>query len=229
MNSAPVLDERLSLLAGLVRQNTVAADIGADHGQLITWLVARGVCTRGYSCDINEKPLLHSRATARRFGVEDKISFVLSDGLEKLDENAVDDVIIAGMGGDLIAEILERGHWHSGKHSFILQPMTRPDELRRRLCLGGYSITAEHAAQANGFCYSAILAHYSGKPLPCTPLFAAVGLLPQEGTATANEYIKRRAAKVQKKLLGLKAAKNRTEDTAALEALYAEIMAALQE
>ena len=230
MRGLPFLDERLALLASLVRAGSIAADIGSDHGHLITWLVGRGVCPHGYACDINKKPLEQSRATALRFGCEGKISFVLSNGLAELNEADIDDIIIAGMGGDLIAEILSAAGWHSAGKQFLLQPMTRADELRRWLCANGYELCSEHAAQANGFCYTAITSRYTGKVYPCTPLFAAVGIMPQVRTPEAKAYILKQAEAVKKKLLGLAASKNHLADEMLpLQGLYDSILATLEE
>lgn len=229
MNGLPILDERLALLAGLVRGGSVVADIGSDHGYLVAWLVGRGICPHGYACDVNPMPLERSRSTARRFGVEDKITFLLSDGLEQLEENAADDIVIAGMGGDLIARILGGAGWKSGEKRYLLQPMTRADELRRWLCASGYEICAEHAACAREFCYSALTVRYTGAVCPCGDYFALLGKLPEQGTLEARAYIARQAVALQKKIEGLRASKNRSEQAAPLEELYAAVVAALGE
>lgn len=229
METLPALDNRLALLASLVRAGCTCADIGTDHGYLITSLVKSGVCPRGFACDINEMPLEQSRATARRCGVEDRISFVLSDGLARLDENEIDDVIIAGMGGNLIADILESAAWHSGKQRFLLQPMTRADELRRRLCAGGYELCAEDAARENGFCYTVITVRYSGVRRECTPLFAAVGLLASAKTPQARAYIKKQAELLEKRIRGLEGSETRTAEAIPLRPLYNDILKLIEE
>ncbi|MBQ9938574.1 MAG: SAM-dependent methyltransferase, partial [Oscillospiraceae bacterium] len=105
------LDERLETAASFVRNGSVVADIGTDHGYLICSLAERGTIPRGYACDINEQPLAKAAETVEETGLGDKISLVLCDGLRGLDPNCADDIIIAGMGGELICSILSAADW----------------------------------------------------------------------------------------------------------------------
>ncbi len=229
MNELPILDERLSLIAGLVRQGSTVADIGADHGYLVTWLIKQGICPQGFACDINEMPLARSRRTVERYGVADRVRLVLSNGLECLQENDADDIVIAGMGGDLIAKILAAAAWKNPQKHYLLQPMTRADELRRWLCANGYEIICEHSARANRFRYSVLSVRYTGKITACSDLFAVVGKLPECPAEDARAYIRWQAEIVHKKIKGLQASKNRREQAAPLELLYHAILRTIGE
>jgi len=229
MNELPFLDERLSLIASLVRCGSVVADIGADHGYLVTWLVKQGICRRGFACDINEMPLARSRRTVEQYGVADRVQLVLSNGLEHLRESDADDIVIAGMGGDLISQILAAAGWKSREKRYLLQPMTRADELRRWLCANGYEILCEHCARANRFRYTVMTVRYTGEVIACGDLFAVVGRLPECGTEDARSYIRWQAEIVLKKIGGLRASKDRTEQAAPFEILYRDILRTIGE
>ena len=217
-DSLPALDERLSLLASMVRKGSIVADIGADHGYLVAYLVASGACPRGIAADIGEGPLRAAASTMRQYGVEGRVALLLCNGLSGLSPQDVDDVVIAGMGGDTIVEILSAAMWRDGAKRFVLQPMTRAAVLRRWLCENGYTITEEHAAQTRRFCYAAMAVRYTGEAHTCGELFAHAGLLATQNTPDARAYLQRQALAAEKKARGLAAgAHNENEaQTAAL-------------
>lgn len=127
------LDARLKAAAEFVREGTVAADIGTDHGFLICHLIEEGICEKGFATDINEKPLSLAKALVAELGYEDIITTVLTDGLEGLPEKTIDDVVICGMGGETILGILERCSRVKNENvHLVLQPMTRASMLRRQ-------------------------------------------------------------------------------------------------
>lgn len=131
MSAVETLDPRLRSIASLVRSGSRLADIGCDHGYLICALMRDGRIDGGIACDINEKPLDKARGEIERQGLTDKIACRLGDGLFPLDQDEVDDIVIAGMGGEMIASILERCPWESlTNKQFLLQPMTKAPFLR---------------------------------------------------------------------------------------------------
>ena len=140
------LDKRLLLCASFVRENCTLADIGTDHAYLPIWLVKNGIINSALACDINEGPLNSGKADVDRFELSDKITLRLSDGLKNVNENEADDIVIAGMGGELITKILSECEWAKtkGKH-FILQPMTKCEVLISWLCENGFEIIEQKA------------------------------------------------------------------------------------
>ena len=92
------LDSRLAAIASLVRKNSRLADIGTDHAYIPVYLVNEGVITEAIAADINEGPLRNADKNIMLYGLCDKITTLLSDGLVRLPENSADDIIIAGMG-----------------------------------------------------------------------------------------------------------------------------------
>lgn len=130
------LDRRLKTVAEFVRKDKRIADIGTDHALVPCWLYQQGA-KEIYAADISEGPLASARATAEMFGIKD-IKLILSDGLDNVPP--VDDVIIAGMGGEMIADILCRCKFSNPDMRFILQPMTKDFMLRRALYKNGFEI-----------------------------------------------------------------------------------------
>ena len=144
----PALSKRLAAIAQMVRPGRITADIGTDHGHLIVWLAATGRIPRGFACDVNPKPLEKAVRAAREAGVVQLVDCRLSDGLAALAGEPVEDIVIAGMGGELIARILEESPFSSREKKgqrYLLQPMTKPDLLRQWLGEQGYGLKGNGA------------------------------------------------------------------------------------
>lgn len=140
--AALTLSPRLAAIAAQVPQGARLTDVGTDHAYLPTALLLAGRIPQAQATDVHEGPLRRGRETAAFYGVSDRISFHLRDGLEGVQETETDTVVIAGMGGELIAHILEQAPWTRGK-LLLLQPMTAQAELRRWLTEQGYAIQKE--------------------------------------------------------------------------------------
>ena len=170
------LSGRLSAAAAMVRQGSVLADIGSDHAYLACALVLDGVCPRAYACDINEKPLYSTRDTISKYGLSDRVEVLLSDGLCALFGIHIDDIVIAGMGGELIARIIGDAPWVKRPDiRFILQPMTKAEYLREWLYSNGFEIEQEAAAADNRFIYTVMRVKYTGEVQKIPILFAWTG------------------------------------------------------
>lgn len=197
------LDDRLTLCANFVREGVRLADIGTDHGYLPIYLAKTGKITRGIAADINIGPLQKAAMHIKKYHAEDLVEARLSNGLEVIFEHEVDDIVIAGMGGELIARILEAAPWvkNSEKH-LILQPMTGAEELRCYLRENGFSVRQEVAAVYGTKVYSVMLVWYDPLEPNHDPLFPYVGLL--DGSDDAGRaYIEREIRFFQKKADGL--------------------------
>ena len=133
------LSKRLSATAALVKSGAVVADVGTDHGYIPVFLVKNGISPRALALDINEGPLNSCKELVRAECLEDRIITRLSNGLDNVDKSECDTIIIAGMGGELIADILSRHSWIKEKH-IILQPMTHPELARKFLFDNGFEI-----------------------------------------------------------------------------------------
>lgn len=201
----PVLNKRLSTVASWVRAGSVLADIGTDHGYLAANLVGRGVCPRAYACDVGSLPLARARETVTHYGLSDKISLVLSDGLTGLAPHSAQDIVIAGMGGELIARILNAAPWVQDESvRLILQPMTRQEDLRRYLYQNGFEIVAERGVCEGRHSYTVMCVHYTGRRiLQPDALMISLGGLGSNPDEETKEYIRRLLRKEHRKAEGI--------------------------
>ncbi len=158
------LDNRLCLCARFVRSGAKLADIGTDHAYLPVYLCRCGKCPTAIAADINPEPLKRGAETISAAGLDGRIKTRLSDGLKNINSDEADDIVIAGMGGELIAKIIGECSFAKDKSKrFILQPMTKSEYLIEWLCRNGYKITDRDCCEAANKCYTVILAEYTGK------------------------------------------------------------------
>ena len=158
------LNARLLSAAELVRQNATFADIGTDHAYLPLFLLEEGRIEYAYCSDINAGPLASARKNAEERSMTDKISFVLTDGASVLSGKGITDYAICGMGGELIADIIDRApHFCDAGVNLILQPMSRQAVLRKYLASRGFEIKCESYSYDAGKYYVCLLATYTGQ------------------------------------------------------------------
>jgi Predicted SAM-dependent methyltransferase len=141
------IDDRLKQIASFVRHGKIAADIGTDHAYLPVWLIQNGVCDKIIAGDINDGPCRLAAENVRLYGLADKIEIIQTDGLNSIDKYQPDDIIIAGMGGELIWDIVSASQYIMNDNiRLILQPMTKSPLLRKFLLDNGFHIIDETLA-----------------------------------------------------------------------------------
>ena len=161
------LSKRLNAAAEMVRQGARLADIGCDHGFVPVCLVESGKIEYAFASDINEGPLASCRRLVKENKLEDKIICVLSNGLENIRLEEVDDILIAGMGGELIAEILSSCNINNLKEKhLILNPMTHPEIARQFLFDNGFEIQNDIIVKDKKHYYSIFDCFYTGNMIP---------------------------------------------------------------
>lgn len=139
-----MLTPRMKCVAALVPASARVADIGCDHAYISIALCEQEVCDFVIAMDVRRGPLEIAIANVHKAGLDDRIELRLSDGLEKLSAGEVDTVVIAGMGGLLIRDILMAGvQIVEGLHTMILQPQSEIPEVRRYVRCHGFEITDE--------------------------------------------------------------------------------------
>ena len=169
------LSERLLLTASFVRRGAVLADVGTDHAYIPAFLIKTGVISKAYASDINEGPLRNAEKTLKNENILG-VSLIISDGLQNVPKRDISDVLIAGMGGELIAKIISECSWCADSQlSFILQPMTKADYLRKFLYSNGFEIIKESLAEEGEKIYTVILARFSGTNRQISEAFALLG------------------------------------------------------
>lgn len=197
------LDNRLLLCAGFIREGAKIADIGTDHAYLPVWLALNGKISSAVASDVRKGPLENAKSNIEKNGVSDKVKAILSDGLDNISEEDADDIIMAGMGGELMIRLTDRTPWlkNSDKH-LILQPMTRAESLRKYLCENGFEIMQEKACISLGKAYSVMLCRYDGMKRECSEEFAYIGALGKDNSDEAKRYIYVVNEKLKKKIKG---------------------------
>lgn len=153
------MDPRLQAIADYVEKGELVADIGTDHGYIPIYLVGKGISPKIFATDVNPGPLENARKMVESQGMGKLIELGLGNGLEPIKKRSVDKIIIAGMGGLLIRDILVGGEEFVSEMNprLVLQPMVAQPELRKWLKNNGYRIKSERLARDRGKFYEIML------------------------------------------------------------------------
>jgi tRNA (adenine22-N1)-methyltransferase len=158
------LTSRLEKIASLVTEGKKIADVGTDHGYIPVYLLKKEIIPFAVLSDVNKGPLDNGKKLVMKNNLIKKVDFKLGSGIDVLEKDEVDEVIIAGMGGMLIADILENKKSVSHHlQKLILQPMQAQSSLRQYLLENGYKIIDEVLVREDFRIYEVIVAKYTGK------------------------------------------------------------------
>lgn len=205
------MDERLALIYDMTPPCRLAADIGTDHGYLICVLVESGRAERGIAADISLPSLDKARKEAENRGLSDKIQTVQGDGLDRIEPDGLEAVIIAGMGGETIAHIM--GQWPFSKNPgllWLLQPMTKAERLRDWLWAEGFSVSRERCCLAAGRVYSVMAARYTGEMTAHPAWERHLGRVEPGEDEFSFLYAEKKARELEKIAAGLRAGGDET-------------------
>lgn len=184
------LSNRLLACCSFVQRGDRVADIGCDHGYLGIHLLTTGVATSVIAADVNEGPLQSAMRNAVKFGVREKMTFHLSDGVQNIPRD-FDTLVCAGMGADTIISILSAAPWLKNGQRLILQCQSKIPELRQWLSDNGYRIWCETLAKDGKFVYTVMQVNYA----PGYPLSPAQCYFPNHligaNLALTKEYLAR--------------------------------------
>lgn len=185
-----MLDSRLSAVADLVRSGTRFADVGTDHAYLPAFLLMRSKIEYAVCSDLRKGPLKNAEETVNKYGVADKVDLRLSDGLDAYKQGEVNEIAIAGMGGLLISEFIERTEWlKTPDIHLILQPMTHAEDLRKTLYKNGFYIDKEVVAKDGDKLYIIISAYFSGAVETRTAPECVIGEIYKNTDPVSKEYL----------------------------------------
>ncbi|MGN0630923.1 MAG: class I SAM-dependent methyltransferase [Ruminococcus sp.] len=182
-----MLTKRLAMCAELVSGKGIACDVGTDHAYLAAELLKSGRCEKVIASDVAEGPLNAAKRTLMQAGLLDRAELILSDGLENVPGENVSDVIIAGMGGETIAHILQECGWIENGVNLILQPMTKISFLREWLCRNGFSIVSERIVCEGRFFYTVMKVLHTGEKTELSEFEREIGCL-DWNDETVTEY-----------------------------------------
>ena len=158
-------DERLSAVLRMLGKAELVADIGCDHGYLSAALIEERRAERVIASDISPDSVRKAKKLAEALGISERMRVMEADGLETVREEKLPfKLAICGMGGELIAKLLERdGPAAERAELIVMQPMRGEEELRRYLFRNGFGITDECVAYASGRFYQIIAARFGAE------------------------------------------------------------------
>lgn len=208
------LDTRLKMAADEVRQGRKVTDIGTDHAYLPAYLIENNICPSAIAADIGKGPLENAKKVVSTSPLlSERIELRLSDGLEKISSDEADDIVIAGMGGILISEILTKAPWVKDENKrLILQPMSHAEDVRKYLCENGFEIIKEKASTDGKHNYIIIVAEFRNKENDKDEAFYYKGLIQHDTSEVAQKYHDNRMKSLIKKRDALKNAGHETDD-----------------
>ena len=156
------LSKRLSTVAAFVPQDAVLLDVGSDHAYLPIALLEKNKIERAIAGEVVEGPYQSAVKNVASSGLSDRIAVRLADGLEALKpSDKVTVITICGMGGRLIADILDAGKDKlKDVQRLVLQPNNREDDLRSWLQANGFAIIEETIMTENNKHYEIIVAEH---------------------------------------------------------------------
>jgi tRNA (adenine22-N1)-methyltransferase len=158
------LTPRLQAIADSINEYEVLADIGTDHAFLPIYLMENGKIAKAIATDINKGPIDIAEERIRKYKFEDKIETRQGSGLTVIEPHEADVIVIAGMGGMLIAEIIEQSKFVAmAAKILVMQPMQDSGKLRKYLLQSGFEISEEELAKEDRKIYEIIWARYTGE------------------------------------------------------------------
>lgn len=153
------LSQRLMVVANGIPGGHTVADIGSDHAYLPCYLCLKGKIQYAVAGEVADGPYNSAISQVKALGLENKISVRKGNGLEVIHADEVETIVIAGMGGKLIKDILEDGREKlAGVHRLVLQPNVAAEMIRYWLAENGWELKAESILEEDGKIYEVLVA-----------------------------------------------------------------------
>lgn len=218
------LKSRLNMAAQMVRKGSRLADIGTDHAYLPASLILDGTVPCAIAADLRKGPLENAEATVNHYGIAEKVQLRLSDGLKCVNRDEVDDIVIAGMGGILISEILEAAPWVKDENiQLILQPQTHDEVLRKWLWENGFEITDEASCFDDEKTYICMAVRYNGEITSHSEAeYLFGGFLSKKDEASVS-FCKKKIHRTKVRLEALRKSDPENKETQTLEKILNEV------
>lgn len=154
--------KRISFLSTLLKDADTFADVGCDHGYLSKYMLDNGLCEKLYFSDIIGASLKKAECLLSDYVKKGVAIPVLCDGLKNIPSD-VDEVLIAGMGGEEIVRILSDKTSGFIPKRFVFQPMHNAEKLRAYLIANGGYIERDFTFFVNGKYYDVLVGERSAK------------------------------------------------------------------
>lgn len=158
------LKRRLKMIADQIPPCKILADIGADHAYVPIYALKTGLCNKALAVDIRKGPLQAASINIKKHGLEKHVEIRHGNGLNAIRLSECDVVVIAGMGGLLIRDILSSAvEKAKAANVLILQPNNAAEALRKWLYENGFTVACEKLVQDAEKIYCVIKAKWDGK------------------------------------------------------------------
>ena len=194
------LSIRLKAIASMIEKCDSAVDVGTDHGYIPIYLVKNGIIKSAIASDINKGPVEKARNNIFSNNVTSQISCRLGSGLSTVKKGEVEVAIIAGMGGNLIRDILEADLDVVKELNYmILQPVQNAEVLRAYLYSAGYDVLDEEICMDDGKFYEIIKVKYNTNPIEMDDLYYEISkVLLDKKTSVMKRFIEYKLEKYSK-------------------------------
>lgn len=150
------LSPRLTAIVSLCSESEFYADVGTDHAYIPIYLAQKYKNSKIFASDIRKGPINIARKNAASYGVSERIEFFVADGLGFSAAKRAETVIIAGIGGKTIINILESADWSGKIPEIILQPQSKIEELLKYLRENDFTISDAMLSEEKGRVYVVI-------------------------------------------------------------------------
>jgi len=221
------ISKRLKAIVSYIKDGSNVLDIGCDHGLLSIYIALNRNDINVLASDINELPLKSAIHNIKKYNVQSIVKTVLCNGANGVDITDISDIVVAGMGGELIFKIV----WDIDRtqilnKNLLLQPMTNTYHLRKNLVSSGFFIIDETAVFDNNKYYTIILAKYKLDKMiiKYNDIFYYFGALKNKNDENSVNYKRNIIARLEQKLDGLKKCNvNRIEEIIKLQKLIFDL------
>ena len=202
------LPNRLKGVASLIPCGKTVADIGTDHALIPIYLVQSGIALKVIASDINKAPFRRARTIVRLHGLEDLIDMRMGDGLKILKPGEAETIVISGLGGLTIIDILNASPEVLEKaETLVLSPATHESEVRHWLKDKGWQLADEELVEDHDRIYQILQATPEGKRQDenWTELEYEVGpVILRKRHLLLKEYLSRKLKKYEKAVNNLR-------------------------
>jgi len=205
-----VLKGRLKLIYDMIPPCDILADIGTDHALIPAYALLNDRCKKAVACDVKPGPLERAERTRSKYLLEKSMELRMGSGLQPISEHEADVVVLAGMGGILITELIQESIKIAEAANYILiQPMTHQELIRPFLWKNGFEIVNEALTREENKLYLVILARYTGsRKVNTERIRELIGdILIKKNDPFVKDWVKDHIKKQKKAVSGLKSAK----------------------